>query len=160
MLSSVRRHRTFRSLTLALVALVALLLPVTPAHATYGSPLTVWAVTYGNGGSTELARVDGNLYFDDGNTKIYYDLSLCRRSSFTAPYVRVLINGVNYTNLYWSGGSSTAVCPSFYTATPHAAEINYGSTITSVSLILVSSEFPNNVYTERTKRRDYDNPYN
>ncbi|WP_380807634.1 hypothetical protein [Sphaerisporangium aureirubrum] len=160
MLSSVRRHRTIRSLSLALVAFAALLLPVTPAHATYGAPFTVWAEIYGNGGSTQLARLDGTLQFDDGNTKIYYNLELCRRSSFTGPQVKVYVNNTFVTSLYWSGGYSTAVCPSFYTATPLSAELTYGGTIYNVSLILVGSEFPNNVYTERTKRRDYDNPFN
>ncbi|MEW9528705.1 hypothetical protein [Microbispora sp. NPDC049125] len=140
---------------------VAALLSVTPAHAAYGAPQPVSMAVYGGPtGSQLLARLDGTVQFDDGNTKYLYNLELCRVSSFVAPHVSVYVNGVYKNTLYYSGGSSTALCPAFYTATPLAAEVDNGSTVMNLTLTLVGSDFNNNVYRERTRTATYDNPFN
>ncbi|MEV7968229.1 hypothetical protein AB0O34_19930 [Sphaerisporangium sp. NPDC088356] len=140
---------------------VAALLPLTPAHAAYGAPIPVSMAVYGGSTGTQLlARVDGTMQFDDGNMKYQYNLELCRVSSFVAPHVKVSVNGVYKYSLFWSGGSSTALCPSFYTATALAAEVDNGSTVANVTLTLVGSDFNNNVYRERTRTTTYDNPFN
>ncbi len=140
---------------------VAALLPLTPAHAAYGAPIPVSMAVYGGPTGTQLlARVDGTMQFGDGNMKYAYNLELCRVSSFVAPHVKVFVNGVHKDSLFWSGGSSTALCPSFYTATALAAEVDNGSTVVNVALTLVGSDFNNNVYRERTKTATYDNPFN
>ncbi|MDH2426526.1 hypothetical protein [Sphaerisporangium sp. TRM90804] len=140
---------------------VAALLPLTPANAAYGAPIPVSMAVYGGAGGTQLlARVDGTLAFDDANTRYTYSLSLCRVSSFVSPHVKVLVNGVYKDSLYWNGGSSTALCPSFYTATALSAEVENGGTVANVTLTLVGSDFNNNVYRERTRTGTYDNPFN
>jgi hypothetical protein len=150
-----------RSAAIALVAAIAALLPLTPAHAAYGAPIPVSMAVYGGWNNSQLlARLDGTLQFDDGNSKYKYNLELCRVSSFVAPRVNVYVNGAYKNTLYYNGGSSTALCPSFYTATALAAEVDNGSTVVNVTLTLVGSDFNNNVFRERGRSGTYDNPYN
>ncbi|MFS1299751.1 hypothetical protein [Streptosporangium longisporum] len=140
---------------------VSALLPLTPAHAAYGTPIPVSMAVYGGWNGTQLlARVDGTIQFDDANQKYQYHLSLCRVSSFVGPNVRVLVNNVYKSTLYWNGGSPTAQCPASYIATAHSAEVDNGSTVHNVTLTLVGSDFNANVFRERTETWTYDNPFN
>ncbi|MFC6081939.1 hypothetical protein [Sphaerisporangium aureirubrum] len=161
MLSTTRRLRSTRSLAVGLLVAVAALLPLTPAHAAYGAPLPIQQAIYGGVNNAQLlARSDGTLQFDDGNTKYKYYIELCRVSSFVAPSIRVAVNGVYQYTLFYNVGSATALCPSGYTATILSAEVNHGGTVANVSFTLVASDFINQVYRERTRTSTYDNPYN
>ncbi|MEO3810691.1 hypothetical protein ABGB17_16950 [Sphaerisporangium sp. B11E5] len=137
---------------------VAALLPLSPAHAAYGPPQPISMGT--SGGGQILALADGTLQFDDGNTKFLYYIELCRVSSFSAPYIKVYVNGVYQYSLYWEGNTTTSRCPAGYRSTIHSAESSHGGTVANVTFTLVSSDFINNVYRERTRTVTYDNPYN
>ncbi|QYC42462.1 hypothetical protein Nocox_24295 [Nonomuraea coxensis DSM 45129] len=146
-------------IALLLAAIAVALLPLTPAQAAYGPPSPIVLQVNASDG-TQLARVEGTVAFDDGNTRYTYSLVLCRRSSFQAPYVRIYVNGVVHDTLFWNPSTTVPWC--FYSgfASPHSAEVTYGAVVQNVRFELVGSSFPNNVYKEHRSGFTYDNPYN
>ena len=149
-----------RWIAVTVMALAATLVPLTPAHATYGPQLPVILYVNADNG-TKLARVEGTLQFDDGNAKYAYSLTLCRYSSYSAPYIRISVNGTYRDLLSWYGGTTVPWCTYSGFATVFTGDIDYGSTVRNVSFQLVGSSFSNqNVYKEHYDYLTYDNPYN
>ncbi|MCK2215856.1 hypothetical protein MF672_018945 [Actinomadura sp. ATCC 31491] len=146
-------------IALLLAAIATALLPLTPAQAAYGPPNPI-ILQVNAGDGTLLARVEGTVAFDDGNTRYTYSLVLCRRSSFQAPYVRIYVNGAYRDSLYWNPSTTVPWCQYAGFASPHSAEVDYGALVQNVRFELIGSSFPNNVYKEHHSSTTYDNPYN
>jgi hypothetical protein len=162
LLSSVLRHRARGFLVIAFAMLVTTLAPVTPAHATYGPDQTVGLTVNSNAGpSLMLARLEGTIAFDDGNTKFRYNLRLCWGSgAYPQPNLRVTINnGSIGVPLIGAGGAPAP--PGCQTVSVYAGEYIASTIITNVTFTLTAGWFyPGNQYNSRTKSVTYDNPYN
>ncbi|GAB3900021.1 hypothetical protein GCM10027612_60960 [Microbispora bryophytorum subsp. camponoti] len=79
---------------MAIAAMAAALLPLSPAHAAYGADQPVYLqLTSNDGNATQLALLDGTVAFDDGNTKYRYSLRLCWQHAYPAPYFMINVNG-------------------------------------------------------------------
>lgn len=150
------------SFAIVIATLVAILMPVTPAHAAYGPDQTVsLTVTSNSGPSITLAQLTGTLAFDDGNTKFRYSLKLCWGSgSYPRPNFYVAVNGSTYL---YPAQTGTATAPSgcqqylFL----YDGEYTHSTTLANVTLYVTGGWFyPGNTYNSRTKSVTYDNPYN
>ncbi|GLW24018.1 hypothetical protein Mame01_40610 [Microbispora amethystogenes] len=150
------------SFAVVIATLVAILMPVTPAHATYGPDQTVYlAVTSNAGPSIMLAQVTGTLAFDNGNTKFKYSLRLCWGSgSYPQPNFYIAVNGSTYL---YPAQTGTAPAPSgcqVYLFL-YDGEYTHSTTLANVTLYVTGGWFyPGNTYNSRTKSVTYDNPYN
>ncbi|MEO3861490.1 hypothetical protein [Acrocarpospora sp. B8E8] len=67
--------RFSRVLTIALTVVAALVVPVAPAHAAYGSDIVVSIDVYGQG--FKLSGAYGTIAFDNGNAKYRYSIAMC-----------------------------------------------------------------------------------
>ncbi|MEW9549068.1 hypothetical protein [Nonomuraea sp. NPDC050783] len=157
-----RARRAVSSVAVAIAALAALLLPVTPAHAAYGPDQSVYLTVNSNAGpSIMLAQLTGTIAFDDGNTKFKYALRLCWGSgSYPMPNLYLAVNGSTY--LYPSQTGTTTAPPGcqLYLFL-YDGEYTHSTTLQNVTLYLTGGWFyPGNTYNSRTKSVTYDNPYN
>ncbi|MEU8355897.1 hypothetical protein AB0C27_07770 [Nonomuraea sp. NPDC048882] len=155
-------RRAAGSAAIVIATLVAILMPVTPAHATYGADLPVSITVTSNAGPPlMLAQVTGTVAFDDGNTKFRYSLRLCWGSgSYPRPNLYVSVNG---SSTFYPGQTSTSPAPagcqlSLY---HHDGEYTHPSTIANITVYVQGGWFyPGQTYNSRTKSLTYDNPYN
>lgn len=155
-----RGRRLAASVALAGGAIATALLPTTPAHAAYGPDQPVYVQLVSNdGNATPLARLEGTLAFDSGNTKYRYSLTLCWQSAYPAPSFRVIVNGTT-TNYPTSTGTTTK--SGCQVTTVYNNEVNFGSTVRNVRFDVTGGWFgTNGQYQMRTKSSStYDNPYN
>jgi len=155
-----RGRRLAASVALAGGAIATALLPTTPAHAAYGPDQPVYVQLVSNdGNATPLARLEGTLAFDSGNTKYRYSLTLCWQSAYPAPSFRVIVNGTT-TNFPSSTGTTTK--SGCQVTTVYNNEVNFGSTVRNVRFDVTGGWFgTNGQYQMRTKSSPtYDNPHN
>ncbi|NUO96490.1 MAG: hypothetical protein HOV96_29770 [Nonomuraea sp.] len=153
------RSSVKRSLAIALAALATALLPLTPAHAAYGpdQPVAI-QLNATDPTNTGLARLEGTVAFDDGNTMFRYSLRLCWLHAYPAPQARVVINGTTVHSPVYTGTTYTPGCQQTYL---YAAEVNHGAVVGNVRFEVTGGWFyPGNQYNMRTKSYTYDNPYN
>ncbi|TMR93051.1 hypothetical protein [Nonomuraea basaltis] len=157
-----RARRTAGSIAVAIATLAALLLPVTPAHATYGPDQTVsLTVTSNAGPSLTLVRVEGTVAFDDGNTKFRYALRLCWGSgAYPMPNFYISINGS--TAIYpTQTGSAPAPSGCQLSHFLYDGEYTHSTTVANITIYATGGWFyPGNNYNSRTKSVTYDNPFN
>jgi hypothetical protein len=157
-----RARRAASSVIIAVATLVAILLPVTPAHATYGPDQPVSITVISNAGpSIMLAQLTGTLAFDDGNTKFKYALRLCWGSgSYPRPNFYVSING---STPFYPTQTGTAAAPPGcqLSLSVYDGEYTHSTTVTNITLYVTGGWFyPGMTYNSRTKSTTYDNPYN
>lgn len=147
--------------SIAIAALGAILLPVTPAYATYGQDqIVALTVTSNSGPSLTLARLDGTVAFDDGNTKFRYSLRLCWGSgAYPRPNFSITINGsVGVPPVETGTAPAPAGCQFVFL---YDAEPTTSTTLTNVTFSVTGGWFyPGNQYNTRTRSVTYDNPYN
>lgn len=153
------RSRVRSLVAVACAALVTALLPLTPAHAAYGPDQPVLIqLNATDPTNTQLARLEGTVAFDDGDTMFRYSLRLCWLHAYPAPSALVVVNG---TTAHWpvfTGTTSTPGCQQTYL---YAAEVNTGAVVANVRFDVTGGWFyPGNQYNTRTKSYTYDNPYN
>ncbi|MEU3163242.1 hypothetical protein [Streptosporangium sp. NPDC006930] len=155
-------RRAAGSVVIAIATLAAILVPVTPAHATYGpdQPVSV-TVTSNAGPPLMLAQLTGTVAFDDGNTKFRYALQLCWGSgAYPSPSFSITVNGS--TPLYPTlTGTATAPpgCQAYLSL--YNGEHTHSTTLRNVTINVTGGWFyPGNSYNSRTKSVTYDNPYN
>ncbi|WP_433499062.1 hypothetical protein ACQP1K_01505 [Sphaerimonospora sp. CA-214678] len=156
--SKVRRLTT--STAIAVCALATAILPLTPAHAAYGPDNPVYVQLVSNdGNATQLARLDGTLAFDSGNTKYRYSLRLCWQHAYPAPSFTIVVNGTSTVWPVQTGTTSVAGCSQTFV---YNTEANFGSTVRNIRFDVTGGWFyPGNNYQMRTKSSGtYDNPYN
>jgi hypothetical protein len=155
-----KARRSAGSIAIVIAALAAVLLPGTPAHATYGPDQPVALTVNSNSGpSLMLARLEGTVAFDDGNTKFRYSLRLCWGSG---AYPRPNFHFSTNSGVYYP--TATGMAPA-----PPGCQFVYlfnGETTTPVVLTHITFSvtggwfYPGNQYNTRTKTSTYDNPYN
>lgn len=148
------------STAIAVSALATTLLPLTPAHATYGPDKPVHVQLDSNDGyATHLARLEGTLAFDDGNRKYRYSLRLCWEHAYPKPYFTIIINGTSTVWPVETGTTSVAGCQMTFV---YNAEADFGSTVRNIRFDVTGGWFDSgNNYHMRTKSSStYDNPYN
>jgi hypothetical protein len=157
--SLARRWR--QSLVLAVVAGAAILLTSAPAHASYGPQNSAVHLQLTGPGATAVGSVDGSVEFDSGNTTFRYSLTVCRQSSYVAPWIYLYVNGAVNRQLSdgWVYGTST--CAGGGPVAVYSAEVAYGSVVTNVIVNLHGSSFsfPGG-YREHQTSSVKDNPYN
>lgn len=149
-----------KSLAIVLTTLVAVLLPLTPAHAAYGPPQTVNIEVRGWNGN-KLSLLYGTIQFDDGNQKFQYDLYICRENSYAFPNVwRRINNTINVPIYYTSGPHTIPQC--VYSAYRAVGEVTHPSTIQNVTLGIEAVGVGPDGYTfvRYQKEKTYDNPFN
>ncbi|MBX6357915.1 MAG: hypothetical protein IRZ05_18930 [Micromonosporaceae bacterium] len=152
-------RRLAASIAMAGGALATALLPTAPAHAAYGADQPVYVQLLSNDGkATPLARLEGTVAFDSGNTKFRYSLTLCWQSAYPAPSFTVIVNG---TNTYWPTSNGTTSLPGCQVTTVFNNEVETGSTVRNVRFDVTGGWFSSTGYQTRTKSSlNYDNPYN
>ncbi|GIH24065.1 hypothetical protein Aph01nite_23750 [Acrocarpospora phusangensis] len=155
-------RRLTTSIALAVTALAVIVLPATPAHATYGPNQSVYVqVTANDGTGQQLARLEGTVAFDDSNTKYRYALTLCWQNAYPMPSFIIVLNGstVNYPVL--TGYSSATGCQQ---VTVYDAEATPGITVSNLRFDVTAGWFSSVngwQYMTRTKSSGtYDNPFN
>lgn len=156
------RHAALRALrwiAVAVSVLAAGLLPVTPAHATYGSDQPVYVQVNSNTGPTQaLARLDGTVAFDDGNTKFRYSLAMCWQSAYPSPNLQIVVNGSTYL---WGSYAGTTSAPGCQQVILYSAEVTHGGVVANVRFDVTAGWFyPGNQYNSRTRSWTADNPFN
>jgi len=155
-------RRAAGSAVIALAMLVAILVPVTPAHATYGPDQSVSLTVNSNAGPTlMLAQLTGTLAFDDGNTKLKYALRLCWGSgAYPSPNFYISINGgASFYPATTGTAAAPPGCQLFLSL--YDGEYTHSTTLRNVTLYVTGGWFyPGNNYNSRTKSVTYDNPYN
>jgi hypothetical protein len=144
----------------AFVAATATFLPTAPAHATYGAQdASVHLQLYGPS-ATPVGSVDGTVEFDSGNTMFRYNLTMCRQSSYVAPWMYLYVNGAVYRQLADGWVYGTSACGGGPVAV-YSAEVPYGAVVTSVIVNLHGSSFSYPAgYREHQTSAFKDNPYN
>lgn len=154
-------HSKWRSSIAAVVAALALIvLPASPAHATYGPDQPVYVQLTATGTGQYLALLQGTVAFDDGNTNYRYTLSLCWQSgAYPQPSFLINVNGTTTQSPVYTGMSSAPGCQFVYN---YSADVNFGSTVRNVRFDVTGGWFASNgQYMMRTKSSGtYDNPYN
>jgi hypothetical protein len=160
--TSTKARRAAGSITIALVALGAILLPVSPAYATYGPDQPVALTVNSNSGpSFTLARLDGTVAFDDGNTKFRYSLRLCWGSgAYPRPHFNITVNGsIGVSPIETGSAPAPAGCQLVLFL--YNGEHTTATTLTNVTFSVTGGWFyPGNQYNTRTRSVTYDNPYN
>jgi hypothetical protein len=155
-------RRAAGSVAIAIATLVAILMPVTPAHAAYGpdQPVSL-TVTSNAGPPLMLAQLTGTLAFDDGNTKFRYALRLCWGSgSYPKPNFYVAVNGSTFLYPTQTGTAAAPPGCQLYLYL-YDGEYTHYTTVTNVTLYVTGGWFyPGQNYNSRTKSVTYDNPYN
>nr|WP_062341846.1 hypothetical protein [Herbidospora sakaeratensis] len=157
-----RGRRLTTSIAFAFMALAALILPATPAHAAYGPDQSVWVqVTANDGSGMPLAQLQGTIAFDDSNTKYRYSLSICWQSgAYPQPSAVIVVNGSSGSYPIWSGSSSATGCQQ---VALYSSEVNFGSAVYNLRFDVTAGWFSrtNGQYMSRTKSSGtYDNPFN
>ncbi|MGI5156526.1 hypothetical protein [Microbispora sp. CA-102843] len=155
-----RGRRLTTSIAIAIASMAAALLPLSPAHAAYGSDQPVYLQLLSNDGNgTQLALLEGTVAFDDGNTKYRYSLRLCWQHAYPAPSFLINVNGTSTASPTWTGSTSVSGCQQAHL---YSAEVNFGSTVRNVRFDVTGGWFgTNGQYMTRTKSTaTYDNPYN
>ncbi|WP_204044981.1 hypothetical protein [Acrocarpospora phusangensis] len=140
------------------MAVAALVVPVAPAHATYGSDMTVNIDVWGQG--VKLSGAYGTIAFDDGNAKYRYSIAMCWQSSYTRPNLFASVNGGARTYLYLGGGTQVTIPQCQNPAYLISGEVTPGGTVNNVTLTVDGVRFnpPNSTY--HTNSAFYDNPFN
>ncbi|HEX6682477.1 MAG TPA: hypothetical protein VF062_06755 [Candidatus Limnocylindrales bacterium] len=167
---SLLKWRATKSLLLPLALLAALIFPAAPAQAAWAAelPLNIQVLYYYYpSGSAQLGRVDGTVQFDDGGSALRYNLTFCRQSSYSLPYMTINVNsyvigGRKYatwiTNIYppYAGYSSSQPCYG-QTGTVYG-EFTYAN-FSNVEFLLYGSTFVGSTFTTVSQDRIYYNPY-
>ncbi len=149
-----------KRLTAAILAALALIiLPASPAHATYGPDQPVYVQLNATGGGPMLALLQGTVAFDDGNTRYRYNLTLCWQSAYPQPYFLINVNGSTTQSPVYTGMSSAPGCQFVYN---YSADVNFGGTVQNVRFDVTGGWFASSgQYMMRTRSSaTYDNPYN
>lgn len=153
---------TARSIAIAIAMFVAaVLLPTTPAHATYGPPQQVYLQLISNDGQgLYLARAEGTVAFDDGNRRYTYSVSVCWQNAYPSPNLNVYVNDV-WQNVWPTSGPTAPGCQgslSVYSAN----DVDHGDTVRNIRFELTGGWFDRQgQYRSRTKSTPYyDNPFN
>jgi hypothetical protein len=154
-------RRLGQSLIVAVVAVAATFLTSAAAHASYGPQDSLVHLQLNGPTGTAVGSVDGSVEFDSGNTMFRYSLTVCRQSSYAAPWLYLYLNGSVNRQLSdgWVYGTST--CADGGPVAVYSAEVPYGSVVTNVMVNLHGSSFsfPGG-YKEHQKSIVKDNPYN
>jgi hypothetical protein len=145
--------------TAAAAAIGVTVLPAVPAHATYGPQNGIVHLQLLDSVGSHIGSIDGTVEFDDGNTKYRYSLTVCRQSSFTAPFAYVYVNGAyqfpllpSYTALPACGGALGGVV---------SGEVVSGSVVQNVTVEFHGSSYGYPAgFEQRQKSVVKDNPYN
>jgi hypothetical protein len=133
--------------------------PVAPAHATYGPSQTVLLELWGGNHAVKLGGVYGSIQFDDQNTKVKWDLLLCRESSYTPLNFWIYVNGIPHSQRTVGDGIvPTPLCR--YRAVPNSQEVDDGSVLRNVTIVVEGVYFDGSNATSVRKSATYDNPYN
>ncbi|WP_043622546.1 hypothetical protein [Nonomuraea candida] len=153
-----RAGRLTRSIAIAIAAIAAALLPLSPAHAAYGpdQPVSV-QVNATDPYNTPLARLQGTVAFDDGTAMFRYSLQLCWLRAYPAPNLRIFINGTTQHYPVSAGSTTTPGCQQ---TSLYAAEVNHGAAIANVRFDVTAGWFyPGMQYNTRTRSFTSDNPF-
>jgi hypothetical protein len=152
------RRRWTTPIGIAIAALAAALLPITPAHAAYGPDQPVFLSISGGNGTGLLARVDGTMAFDDGNRQFKYSVRLCWARSYPAPNFWMVVNGSTTYYPNYSGSSSAPGCQQ---VTLYADAPTHGDIIRNIRFRLNGGWFDSQNGYHRVEREfTYDNPFN
>jgi hypothetical protein len=159
-MSRLLAHRMSRRFAVILAVLAATVLPVSPAHATYGPQNSTVHIQLFSSSGTTVGKVTGTVEFDSGNTMFRYTLTMCRQSSYTAPWADLYVNGAAYRQLADGWVYGTTTCGTGPVAV-HSAEVPYGAVVTNVRVNLhgASFGFPEG-FREHQGNSLKDNPYN
>jgi hypothetical protein len=155
-------RRLATSIALAITALAATLLPVTPAHAAYGPDQQVYVQVIANDGSgMQLARLEGTVAFDDSNTKYRYSLNLCWQSgAYPQPSFLIKVNGSATNSPVGTGYTSATGCQQ---VSLYGADVDFGSAVHNLRFDVTAGWFSSSngyQYMTRTKSSGtYDNPF-
>jgi hypothetical protein len=155
-----KTRRAISSIAVAIAALATVLLPGTPAHAAWGADTPVYINLVSNDGyGRQLARLEGTVTFDDGNTKFRYSLQLCWGSgAYPQPNLAINVNGTTYVQPVGTGSTSASGCQR---VALYGSEVNFGSIVRNVRFDVTAGWFhPGNNYNTRTRSATYDNPFN
>ncbi len=156
-----KARRLASSTAIAATALAGALLPVSPAHATFGTDYQVYVNLISNDGyGTPLARLEGTVAFDNGNKKYRYSVQLCWQNAYPAPNTTIVVNGTSTTWPSYTGqGTPTSGCQQVLL---YSGTVNFGSTVRNVRFDVTGGWFgTNGQYMMRTKQGyTIDNPYN
>ncbi|MFB4278690.1 MULTISPECIES: hypothetical protein [unclassified Nonomuraea] len=151
-------RRATRSIAVAIAALATALLPLGAAHAAYGPDQPVYIqVNATDPYNTGLARLEGTVAFDDGDTMFRYSLRLCWLHAYPAPNLSIVVNG---TTQLWPASTGSTTTPGCQQTSLYAAEVNHGGAVGNVRFDVTGGWFyPGNQYNTRTKSYTVDNPY-
>lgn len=171
-MKSFLRRSAARSLLVALATAGALVLPAaaTPAHAAWGpaQPVTMQIRHYyPTGGSVQIGWVEGTVQFDDGGSALYYNLTVCRQSSYMLPYLTINVNmyyagGRKYstfvTNVYpnYTGNATGQPC---YSSTGTASGQFTSPNFSNVEFLVYGSTFEGSSHVVKSQDRVLYNPY-
>lgn len=152
---------TARSIAIAIAMLAAVLLPTTPAHATYGPPQQVYLqLVSDDGQALQLARAEGTVAFDDGNRRYTFNVNVCWQRAYPAPNFDVYINDV-WQSVGYSTGPTAPGCQ--LTLRVYSAnDVTHGDIVRNIRFQVTGGWFDRQgQYRSRTKSTPYyDNPFN
>jgi len=146
------------------LALAALAVTASPAHASPGATQTidVQLTTYSNYGYlVQVGRVYGTIQFDTNNTQFSVSLVVCRQSSYTSPNVRFNVNG-SASGVYNAEDSTRRpqICGGWGTSGVIAGTFSYGTTVAGVGVGVEGIYFDGSSARSVGGGAYADNPYN
>ncbi|MEV4470914.1 hypothetical protein ACFFR3_43655 [Nonomuraea salmonea] len=147
-----------RAMAVVVAALAAVFLPLSPAHAAYGPDQPVYIqLNATDPSNTGLARLEGTIAFDDGDTMFRYAVRLCWLHAYPAPNLRIYVNG---STQIWPVSTGTTSTPGCQMTTLYAAEVAHGAAVANVRFEVTGGWFyPGSQYNTRTKSYTSDNPF-
>jgi hypothetical protein len=155
-----RRHLA-RLLTIAAAGILAAFLAPPPAHATLGPPLPVDIQLIGTSGSYQVpvGRVVGTIQFDDGASAYRLALVMCRQSSYTAPNVRINVNGVLQHTIPQDGQYRSEICGGHGLSGAIDNVFSYAGRVQTISIGIQGLHFDGSTARPVGDGRLYLNPY-
>jgi hypothetical protein len=156
MLAKLSHRRLAKAVLVLAAAIGALVVPQTAANAAYGTQVPVNLQVRGSLTGQNIGNVSGYVQFDSGNLSYYYNLTVCRQSSYTVPYVSLAANSGPATAYYPTITSYPASCPSgqgTLIGTVSSASRLYYATIS-----ITGGDYQGSTYKQSTKSGTYYNP--
>jgi hypothetical protein len=151
-----------RFLAVAVAAGVsATFLAAPPAHATLGPPQPVDIQLRGTSGPYQVlvGRVVGTLQFDDGASAYRLSLVMCRQSSYTAPNVRINVNGVLTHTIPQDNQYRSEICGGHGLSGAIEGTYSYAGRVEKISVGIQGVHFDGSTARQVSDGRLYLNPY-
>jgi hypothetical protein len=156
------RRRLGRLLSVAAVAaaLTTFLAPP-PAHATLGPPVPVDIQLRSSSGGyqTLVGRVVGTIQFDDGASAYRLSLVVCRQSSYTAPNVRINVNGVFEHSIQQDSVYRSEICGGHGLSGELVRTFSYPGVVENISIGIQGVHFDGSTARNVGGGAFYPNPY-